>query len=327
MKNVLRLAQVFWAYKAGRSSLTYNPLRLWVEPTNHCNLRCKMCPQGQDEPVYEKGFMELALFEKIIGEAVAFHSDVNLFLGGESLLHPNITEMIAICKEQGVPSRLYTNATLLNEKKSTELIRAGLKHITFSFDGTDKSRYEEYRRGAQYNKTLEKIREFLALKNSLGTREPYVVIQCIDFKGSSNSMITPKSFKRLFHQRMVNKFTFIEPHSFAGAYGGSAGNKNQKSYSPCTFLWYSMSVLWDGTVVPCCIDVFKKHPLGNVQDSSLNELWNSRALVELRRQLYQGEYSEVPLCSQCDVLWKRKLFGIPTKSFYNFTDMISHIWK
>ena len=34
------------------------------------------------------------------------------------------------------------------------------------------------------------------------------------------------------------------------------------SYTPCMFLWYSMSILWDGRVVPCCIDFKGEYILG-----------------------------------------------------------------
>jgi radical SAM protein with 4Fe4S-binding SPASM domain len=122
---------------------------------------------------------------------------------------------------------------------------------------------------------------------------------------------------------MVNRFTFIQPHSFAGAYKASS-KKNKRHYSPCAFLWYSMSISWDGTVVPCCIDVYKKYPLGNVHEHSLEALWNSENLVKLRKQICQGGYAEIELCSDCDVLWKSRFMGIPTKSLYNFIELITH---
>ena len=180
MKNILRLARVYRAYKTGKTRLPYTPLRLWIEPTNHCNLRCQMCPQGQKEKTFEKGFMDFSVFTKLIREASSFGADVNLFMGGESLLHPQLCDMIAYCRDQGVPSRLYTNATLLDEEKSEGIIRSGLDHMTFSFDGVDKALYEETRRGARYEKTLENVRRFLAVKKSKGQRAPTVVIQCLE---------------------------------------------------------------------------------------------------------------------------------------------------
>jgi len=323
MNNIFRLAQVFWAYKQGREKLPYKPLRLWIEPTNHCNLRCQMCPHGEKDAELDKGFMEIDLFKRLVQEASGFGADVNLFMGGESLLHPRINEMIAYCKSQGVPSRLYTNATLLNDKKSEEIIKAGLDHITFSFDGTDKTSYEAYRKGAGFDKTLENVRRFLDKKKTVRGRKPYVVIQSMEFQEHSDQRISKAEFKKMFDRKMVNRFTFIEPHSFAGVYKADPVKKQARRYSPCAFLWYSMSISWDGTVVPCCIDLFKKYPVGNAGDHELKELWNSKAMINLRSEIYHGRHKEISLCSPCDVLWKTRLLGVPARSLYNFVEMIA----
>jgi len=280
-----------------------------------------MCPQGQKEKTFEKGFMDFSVFTKLIREASSFGADVNLFMGGESLLHPQLCDMIAYCRDQGVPSRLYTNATLLDEEKSEGIIRSGLDHMTFSFDGVDKALYEETRRGARYEKTLENVRRFLAVKKSKGQRAPTVVIQCLELGRRPYSREARRKFRALFDRSMVSRVTFIAPHSFAGAYKTGQAKK-KRTYSPCAFLWYSMSVMWDGSVVPCCIDLYKKHPLGSAADHSLLDLWNSEVLMKLREQIHQGRYREVDLCRECDVLWKNRFLGVPTKSVYNFVEMI-----
>ena len=282
-----------------------------------------MCPQGQEDANYKKGFMDFNLYKRLIQDAARFEADVNLFLGGESLLHPRLYDMIAYCRDQGVPSRLYTNATLLDAEKSEHIIRAGLDHITFSFDGMDKELYEKYRKGASFDKTLANVKEFLEIKKALGAGKPFVVIQSLQFQDRRYPASVKKEFKKRFDAKMVNRFTFIQPHSFAGAYKASS-KKNKRHYSPCAFLWYSMSISWDGTVVPCCIDVYKKYPLGNVHEHSLEALWNSENLVKLRKQICQGGYAEIELCSDCDVLWKSRFMGIPTKSLYNFIELITH---
>ncbi len=321
------MAQIYWAYKTGKTNVTYLPTRLWIEPTNHCNLRCKMCPQGQKGVHFEKGFMDVTLFRKLIRQAALFQADVNLFIGGESLLHPKIVEMIAYCRDQQVPSRLYTNATLLSDDKSKEIILAGLDHITFSFDGVDKALYEEYRNGAVYEKALDCIQGFLKKKRDLRLATPKVVIQCLELGNESGLRSSRKEFEGLFDSGMVDRFTYIQPHRFAGVYKNVPVKGSRKKYSPCAFLWYSMSITWDGSVVPCCIDVFKKHPIGNAGEHSLETLWHSDSMIKLRTLMNEERYSEVELCRECDILWKSRIFGIPAKSAYNFFDLVSSMTK
>ena len=86
------------------------------------------------------------------------------------------------------------------------------------------------------------------------------------------------------------------------------------SYTPCMFLWYSMSILWDGRVVPCCIDFKGEYILGDVKKESLLDIWNGERLVELRRKMIKKRYKEVNLCKGCDVLFKPTIFGIPVRS-------------
>jgi radical SAM protein with 4Fe4S-binding SPASM domain len=281
-----------------------------------------MCPHGREEVHFEKGFMEMALFRKLIDEAALFRADVNLFMGGESLLHPRIFDMIGYMKQRNVPSRLYTNATLLTPEISEKLLLSGLGHITFSFDGVHREAYEDYRRGAGFEKTLDNIGHFLSEKRGLKQKNPHVSIQCLEFEKTPYTPDRKKQFKALFDQKMVDAFTFIKPHSFAGACKDYSISGIRRHYSPCAFLWYSMSVMWDGTVVPCCVDVLKKFPVGNVKEASLEELWNSDRLAGLREKIYNGIYRDIEPCASCDILWKKKILGVPVKSIYNLADML-----
>ena len=129
-----RLWRMFRSYRKKRARLEYLPVRLWVEPTSVCNLRCVMCP-NKDLPREQKGFMDFALFQKIIDEAKDFIFDVHLLHRGESLLHPDFFKMVRYAHDAGIATRFHTNGTLLDEDKARRLIEAGLDQFAFSFDG------------------------------------------------------------------------------------------------------------------------------------------------------------------------------------------------
>ena len=71
----------------------------------------------------------------------------------------------------------------------------------------------------------------------------------------------------------------------------------------CRKPWWRMSVQWDGTVVPCCLDYNNKLVLGNVKDQTLTEIWNGPRMKELRREFLSGKVTN-PLCKDCDSLCK-----------------------
>ncbi len=335
---MFRFIRVLWHYKRGTSRLPYAPMRLWVEPTSFCNLKCPMCT-SKDIPEDKIGYMDWGLYKKIINEAKGFVHDINFFLGGESLFHKRLPDMIRYAKENGIGTRLSTNATVLTKDKAKAILDAGLDFIIFSFDGYEKEVYEKIRVNANFEKTLGNIRRFLEEKKMRGGSKPYVVFQVIEGLSDENPSPFPlplgernkvrggfssenkddnrRAFLKGLEGLPIDKISLIEPHTFGGKISREGEKKFRavgRKYVPCTFLWYSMSVKWDGTVVPCCVDLAGEMPLGDVSKQSLLEIWNGQKLIELREKIASGRYTDVPLCKGCDILWKEQLLGIPVKS-------------
>lgn len=298
------LSRVFWAYRTGKTRLGYLPLRLWVEPTNACNLRCGMCLNrefGGDEV----GYMEFGVFEKIISEARGFAHDVNLFHRGEPLLHPRIFDMIEYAKKNGLKTRLYTNGTLLTEDRSKKLLDSGIDFVAFSFDGCDKKEYERMRVGADYDKTLENIRNFLKAKERLG-KKTFTMIESIEAEPNNKPEKLIEEFKGLPLDKLVSR----RPHNWGGNLG-DAGVDKKAGYVLCTFPWYSLTILWDGSVVLCPQDWFGKTNAGNIKDSTIKDLWNDKKIVGYRKAFL--EKSIPRSCTDCDRLFRENLFGVPIK--------------
>ena len=322
MRKFIQLKRMFRSYQNYRSRKSRNvslPIRLWVEPSSVCNLSCVMC-LNKDLAKSEKGFMDFDVFKKIIDEASGFVSDVNLFHRGESLLHSEVFEMLRYAKDKGLSTRLNTNATLLDKERSYQIFESGLDFLSFSFDGFEKRVYEEIRKGADFRKTLDNILRFLSIKKKLHKNSPYTTFTVIEFpNGSPGEMRKDikKQFVKKFNSLPLNQFVTRAPHNWAGGYD----NKNRildKSFLPCTFPWYSLTVFWDGRVVPCPQDFFGKLTLGNVKDSSLLDIWNGPKEILLREKLSRRDYKDIMPCNRCDRLWRRKLFGVPTVELGRF---------
>ena len=312
IKHLNRSLQIYLAYNRRKVENNPLPIRLWIEPTNVCNLSCIMC-LNKSIPKNEKGFMDFNLFKRIIDEAADFIHDVYLHHRGESLLHSNIFEMIKYAKMKNIFTRLHTNATLLTEEKSYLLLNSGLDFLSFSFDGYEKKIYENIRRGADFNETLDNILRFLTIKKKLHKDSPYATFTVIEFpNGSPGEMRKDikKQFIKKFDSLPLNQFVTRAPHNWAGGYN-SKNKISDKSFLPCTFPWYSLTVFWDGRVVPCPQDFFGKLTLGNVKDSSLLDIWNGPEEILLREKLSRRDYEDIVPCNKCDRLWRRKLFGVP----------------
>jgi len=137
--------------EAGNRSLTTRDVdrlaKLYVEPTNRCNLDCRTCMrQGWDEGL---GFMEFGLFEKIRSGLRAFPASPGVFFGGfgEPLSHPRIADMVALAKQSGSEVELISNGILLDDKMAARLTDVGLDRLWVSIDGASPASYADVRLG------------------------------------------------------------------------------------------------------------------------------------------------------------------------------------
>jgi radical SAM protein with 4Fe4S-binding SPASM domain len=292
------------------------PTFFWIEPTNKCNLKCIVCPNSI-LPKDQTGYMEFELFKKIIDECKEYVCSAFLFLGGESLLHKDIFKMIRYAKDNGIRPLLHTNATLLNEANIEKIFESGLDYISFSMDGFTKEVYEKIRVNADFYKTLAGIVNFLKKKKELGARKPYTVIQTllpnyVDYKPDTPE---EKAFYKIFEGLPVDEMNIRIPHAWGDKLFKTdkyIPKKLGNVFSPCSFLWGSLSILYDGTVVPCCIDFSGQYALGNVKDKSILEIWNSEPLQHLRKSMVDGTYTEKnSICNNCMYIWEPRLIGLP----------------
>ncbi|KPA18988.1 radical SAM protein [Candidatus Magnetomorum sp. HK-1] len=108
-----------------REDQFYLPSYVNIELTNHCNMKCIICPHGHNL-IKNKGYMDFEVYKKIIDElweCSDFKPDrINLVGVGESLLHPQFIDMANYLKKTNYIRDLVTNAYFLTPDKSDEII-------------------------------------------------------------------------------------------------------------------------------------------------------------------------------------------------------------
>lgn len=134
--------------------------KLYIEPTNQCNMRCRTCIRNVwDEAL---GKMPDAIFDRIIQGLHAFAPLPTVFFGGwgEPLFHPKIVEMIARAKALGARVELITNGTLLSVDLTQKLVAAGLDVLWVSLDGASPETYADVRIGEALPQILKNLAQF-----------------------------------------------------------------------------------------------------------------------------------------------------------------------
>jgi radical SAM protein with 4Fe4S-binding SPASM domain len=316
--HLARLGRSYLAYRRGRLRLDYLPFRLWVEPSSRCNLACPMCAQ-RTMPETEKGLMDAALFRTVVDQVSGFAREVNITHRGEPLLHPEIAEMVGYASSRGILTRLHTNATLLDESISRRLIDAGLDLLSFSIDGYDEAQYETNRVGADFEQVVANVQGFLKLKRSLASAKPYTVVQVIEMPGQERPRDIKDSFWQRFEGLSLNEAYVKGPTNWAGSCQIPGLDVSAVGeYRPCTFLWYSLTVFWDGRVFPCPQDFSDSNLLGSVRTRPIRDVWNGEAMISLREAMINGRYDELHPCRICDRLFRQRVAGLPRRNLWPF---------
>jgi radical SAM protein with 4Fe4S-binding SPASM domain len=282
------------SYVLGRSHVPGGPLTLAIESTAKCNLFCPMCPR--ENIYFPPKDMDLRLFRKIIDEGKEFLEFAVPYGVGEPLLNPEIYDMIAYCKSQGVPSGISTNATVLTEEAGRRLIEAGLDYIILAFDGATRETYEKYRKGADFDKVRENILGFLEVKKKLHSRI-FCILQMVRL--AENRHEVPELI-RMWRIEGIDgiRIKKDEVHNEGSAIPGDNEARPPMRH-PCYLLWRGpMYVHYDGTAYPCCY-IYPEEPVGNLRTSTLTEIWNSEKMTRLREAHVRGDLSDYKACQNC----------------------------
>jgi len=246
-----------------------------LEVTNHCNLQCGFCPSGN--MTRRRGFMEVSLAEKVLSRCKNLQY-VYLFDWGEPLLHPELPRIIQMAARLGHRTFMVTNGTLLTPSLSEAIIRAGLSTICFSIDGLDDV-YASLR-GVDYHALEQNLLEFIRVKDELNPR----------LRVEINYVVSPDTehqvgrFRSIWGKR-VNHITFQPMLTY----------DEVSRRRPCRELWKgALVVLWDGTVVACCVDYDGALQVGDAAEQDITSILNSGEMIRLRADHGRGRF-----CSPC----------------------------
>jgi len=271
-----------------------------VEINNTCNLNCIMCPrEAMTRPnrhMTQQEFQDIA--DKVKKAEVR---RIRLFLLGEPLLHRELIPMIRYCKQIGIPSvEINTNAVLLDEAVSEEVIKAGLDELVISLDGADAKTYEAVRRGAVYEEVAANVRHFFRVREEMGKQRPHGVIQTMLMEPTRDEMA---QFVELWRP-VADELRIQTVREYGGIEGLSYMKRTANDeLRPCPALWSYLVILSDLTVVPCCTDINGEMALGKITEADIGDFWlHNERLNSLRRHHCQLAFDDLPLCQDCEMI-------------------------
>ncbi|MBA7617846.1 GTP 3',8-cyclase [subsurface metagenome] len=276
------------------------PPMLIVETSSYCNLSCIHCPRTEVAKKYDsfEGNMKFNLYKKIINEMSQYkYTTLRPFGRGEALINPDISRMIKYAKEKGIHKVwLNTNGTLLSVKKSKELLEAGIDRLEVSIDAATRETFKKIKGKDKYDLVVKNTIECCRLKKELNAKTEIVV----SFVESSMNTLDKDTFIK-FWKNYTDQVCIRPVHQHGALVSNQriSKEKKEKERLPCSILWERVEINYYGGLNYCEFDWENREKMGNVEKSSIKEIWNSKKYKQLRRLHIEKRFSEIPLCSIC----------------------------
>ncbi|NWG35742.1 MAG: radical SAM protein [Chloroflexi bacterium] len=168
--------------------------KIYIEPTVACNLDCITCFRNAwEQPI---GRMTEETFERIFAGLKELDPVPSVYFGGigEPLFHQKTIEWIRrIKRELGVKVELITNGTILTEKKSRELVDAGLDVLWVSLDGATPDSFADVRMGAELPTIIDNLKRLFKMRKGGHFPKPEIGVAFVAMKRNINDL--PKIIK------------------------------------------------------------------------------------------------------------------------------------
>lgn len=297
------------------------PLKLTFDPTNHCQLRCPLCPTGARIHDRDRGVAQLDVFKDLMDEVGDYVFAIDFFNWGEPLLNDRIEDFVWCASRRGIVTIMSSNLSLpLSDARLRQLVLSGLSQLTVSLDGATAATYGKYRRLGRFDLVISNLERLLAIRKELGAHTPYVNWQFLVFRYNEQEI---DAARRLAAELRVDSLTFRAPFLDEGRvplaegdrteiaswtptlpafnrYAGAASDVVVPARPRCGWHYMSSAINWDGSVAPCCTVFEKRDDFGRVSDgSSYMSIINNRSFRAVRNSFAGREGATGLVCDRC----------------------------
>jgi len=271
--------------------MKFNPRRIKVglELTSKCNLRCGMCPLPVLRRPYED--MEWWLVERAEREIHGAGLKLKwLHEMGEPLLYKRIGEAIRLFPE----ASLSTNGLVLTEDVGEQLLDAGLKRLRICVDSINPEVYPQLRTGGDFEKLVDLTRRFLVQAKGHPIR-----IEIQKMRSRLTQDETTEEFRRLFDLKQFRNARVIEKTCEALDVNEET-DLHGKFYGCVQGAFFTWVVVFaDGRVTHCCYDAHGEQILGDLKTQTLPEILQGERFAIMQAAFARRDFTNLPRCAEC----------------------------
>ncbi len=298
------------------------PFNLVTTITYRCNIKCKHCfassPQYCSEEL-KKDELSTEQWYDIFKKAADIGVHEIYFGGGEPFIRQDFLDLVKGARKEGLGVTMTTNGTLLDDDKARTLVDLGVECIEVSIDGIGATHDEM--RGAKglFNKASKAV-------ETLARNKIYVIASMtITAKNKSEMMdvydwMAKCGAREVLYMRFVPTGTgkrnrddlYITGQQYRDAIDGlvrSFSDEKQReilcqSNSDAFFYPHAGCIPGrtycfirpNGDVTPCNPLIFPETRCGNLQESTLDDIWSNGKGFDFVRKT---DFSSLPSCDTC----------------------------
>ena len=230
-----------------------------------------------------RGEMSDELFRKIIKDGKNIRKSFFVpFLNGEPFVFPRIWEWLDYMEAEEVRVHIYTNAELMDVDRLLKY--RNISCICCGINAASKETYDKVVRGPNYEIVVENMKELI---KKAKIRQIFASMVVVD-----ENQHEVELFEKIWGKNTI----FGEFKNWGGARHCSIEKTGERV--PCWALLNTMSILWDGRVVPCCLDYDGEIILGDANKQTLTEIWHQSQWMRKRHK--RLDFDIVP-CKECNL--------------------------
>lgn len=291
------------------------PLRLFIELTKNCNLRCVMCrvPDRYDASLD----MPYETFTRLADELFPCAEYVDLRGWGESTIMRDWERYLDYALGFDTRFGLVTNLTVRNDGMWRKIARAGFS-LSVSLDGATKETFESIRRRASFEGVLSNLRKVAGYYREYGINPYRLCLLMTVQRGNLHEVPGVVRLARdlgLINVRLSPCYG-PAPYALHGAYPageirrtadealrlgkeygikvdlvGTFGSAEEKGLSlalrqRCDHPWTMLHVTADGSLGPCCHLIDPPLRLGRLGEGGFTAAWNSTGFQLFRKLIH-----------------------------------------
>lgn len=288
------------------------PINITIEPTNMCNAKCPVCETGAGILGRDNAYLSFDDFKIIIDKIYPYTNTLMYYFMGEPFLNREWVKQVRYAKDKGIPFiSTCTNGDVKGIPQG--IIDSGIDFVSFQMGGTTQETHEIYRVNTKLKNIQNNLLETIKLKKESGSKV-HLEAGFILMRHNEHQV---EEFIEWCKEIGVDSFNIIDPCVRTVEQGNQylPTDKEHWIYDPkkfeegrlqrriipkndCPWIYYSLTIMSNGDVSPCCHDACGKETMGNLIEQGLEKVWNGEKYQNFRDRIHTNQ-KNVDICRLC----------------------------